>query len=63
MKGAIEGRIEGKGKPNIMLLDDIKGDETYEKIKRRAMDRKFCLEPGLKQNTNDDEYHKITKTV
>ena len=23
----------------IMMLDDIKADETYEKIKRRAMDR------------------------
>ena len=38
----IEGRMEGKrgrGKPRIMMLDDIKADETYEKIKRRAMDR------------------------
>ena len=36
------GRMEGKrerGKPRIMMLDDIKADETYEKIKRRAMDR------------------------
>ena len=42
VKEVIEGRMEGKrgrGKPRIMMLDDIKADETYEKIKRRAMDR------------------------
>ena len=42
VKEVIEGRMEGKrgrGKPSIMMLDDIKADETYEKIKRRAMDR------------------------
>ena len=44
VKEVIEGRMEGKrekGKPRIMILDDIKADETYEKIKRRAMDREF----------------------
>ena len=42
VKEVIEGRIEGKkrrGRRRIMLLDDIKADETYENIKRRAMDR------------------------
>ena len=42
VKEVIEGRMEGKrgrGKPHIMMLDDIKADETYEKIKRRAMFR------------------------
>ena len=42
VKEVIEGRLEGKrgrGKSRIMMLDDIKADETYEKIKRRAMDR------------------------
>ena len=37
----IEGRMQGKrvrGKPRIMMIDDINADETYEKIKRRAMD-------------------------
>ena len=29
----------GIGKPLAMMLDDIKVDETHEKIKRRAMDR------------------------
>ena len=41
-KEVIEGRMEGKirrGKPRIMLLDDIKTNETYEMIKRRALDR------------------------
>ena len=62
VKEVIEGRMEGKRgrvKPRIMMLDDIKADETYAKIKRRAMDRECgetrCLEPALKQNTNDDE--------
>ena len=44
-KEVIEGQIEGKrgkrGKPCIMMLDDIKADEKYETIKRRAIDRKF----------------------
>ena len=42
VKEVIEGRMEGKrrrGKPLIMMLEDIKVDETYEKIKRLAMDR------------------------
>ena len=29
---------KGRGKPRIMMLDDIKADETHEKIKSRAMD-------------------------
>ena len=38
VKEVIEGRMKGKrGKPNIMLLDDIKTNETYEMIKRRAL--------------------------
>ena len=39
VKEVIEGRIEGKrgrGKPRIMMLNDIKADETYEKIKRHG---------------------------
>ena len=42
VKEVTVGRMEGKkgrGKPRIMLLDDIKADETYEKIKRIALDR------------------------
>ena len=38
----IEGRMEGKrekGKPCIIMLDDIKANQTYEKTKRLAMDR------------------------
>ena len=27
-----------------MMLDDIKADETYEKIKRRVMDRECWIE-------------------
>ena len=35
----IEGQTEGKrGKPRIMLLDDIKTNEAYEIINRRALD-------------------------
>ena len=49
VKEVIEGRMERKrerGKQSIMMLDDIKADESYEKIERRAMnrERKFiCL--------------------
>ena len=42
VKELIEGRMEGKrgaGKPRIMILDDIKANQTYEKIKHRAIDR------------------------
>ena len=42
VKEVIEGRMKGKrvrGKPRIMMLDYIKADMIYEKIKRRAMDR------------------------
>ena len=38
----IEGWMEGKrgrGKSRIMLLDDIKTNEIYEMIKRKALDR------------------------
>ena len=38
----IEGWMEGKrgrGKPRIMMIYDIKADETNEKIKRRAIYR------------------------
>ena len=41
IKEVIEGRMEenrGIGKPRIMMVDDFKADETYEKIKCRAMD-------------------------
>ena len=44
MKEAIEGRMEGKrgrGKSRIMMLDDIKADELFEKTKHRAMNRKY----------------------
>ena len=33
-----EGK-RGRGKLRILMIDDIKADESYEKIKRRAMDR------------------------
>ena len=45
VKEVTEGRMGGKrgrGKPRIMVLDDIKADETSKKIKRRAMERE-CL--------------------
>ncbi len=32
-------RKRGKGKPSIMMLENIKADGTYKKIKRRAMDK------------------------
>ena len=35
-------RVEMKGKPRVMLLDKIKVNETYEKIKRIASDRDCC---------------------
>ena len=38
LKEVIEGRMEGKrgrGKTRIMLLDDIKTNETYKMIKRK----------------------------
>ena len=41
VKEVIEARIEenrGRRKPRIMMLDDIKSDETYEEIKSRTMD-------------------------
>ena len=42
VKEVIEGRMEGnKGreKSRIMMLDNIKANQTYEMIKRRAVDR------------------------
>ena len=42
VKEVIEGRMEGKrgrGKQRNMMIDNIKADETYEKIKRQAIDR------------------------
>ena len=44
---------KGRKKP-IMLLDDIKTNETYEMIKRRALDRENWRRnwmPALEQNT------------
>ena len=38
----MEGK-RGIGKPNIMMLDGIKTDETYQKIKRRAIDRECWI--------------------
>ena len=62
MKEVNEGRMEWKrerGTPHMMLLDDIKTNENYQMIKRRALDRESringCLEPALKQNTDDVE--------
>ena len=37
----MEGKRE-RGKPRIIMLDDIKAAQTDEKIMRRAMDRE-CL--------------------
>ena len=34
----MEGK-RGRGKPRIMMQDNIKVDESYEKIKHRAIDR------------------------
>ena len=42
VRDVLEGRLEGsrgRGRPHIMLLDDIRGDSSYDTIKRRAMDR------------------------
>ena len=36
----MEGK-RGRGKPRISMLDDIKADESYEKIKRLPMDREY----------------------
>ena len=43
----MEGK-KGRGKPRIMMPDDIKADETNEKIKRQVMNRETgCLEPAF----------------
>ena len=34
----MEGK-RGRGKPSIILLDDIKTNDTHEMIKRRALNR------------------------
>ena len=42
VKEFIEGRMEGKRgrkKPRIMIIADFKANESYENIKRRAIDR------------------------
>ena len=59
----MEGK-RGRVNQRIMLLCDIKTNETYEMIKRRVLNRESlketgCLEPALEQNTNDDEVHSI----
>ena len=42
VKKVIEGQMEDeRGKPRIMMLDDIKADQTYEKIKRRTLDKEY----------------------
>ena len=41
VKEAFEGRMKGmrgRRKPCVMMLDDMKADESYEKIKHRTMD-------------------------
>ena len=38
----MEGKRE-RGKPRFMILDYLKADKTYEKIKRRAMDRECWI--------------------
>ena len=39
----------GRGKPRIMVHDDIKANEKNEKIKRRSMDRE-CLKNWMLRN-------------
>lgn len=42
VRDVLEGRLEGsrgRGRPRIMMLDDITGHRTYAEIKRIAMDR------------------------
>ena len=50
-KEVIEGLMEGKrerGKPLVMILDDIKANKSYEKIKLRATGRETgFLEPAF----------------
>ena len=54
----VEGK-RGRGKPRMMMLDDINADETNDKIKGRAMDRNVrvtgWIELAFKKDTNDDE--------
>ena len=54
LKEVIEGRTEvkrGRGKLRIMMLDDIKADETYEKIKHKMenVGENGCLESAFKR--------------
>ena len=42
LKLVIEGRLEGRrgrGRSRIGMIDDLKEGDSYEQIKRRAMDR------------------------
>ena len=52
---------KGRGKPHIMMLDDIVAHETYENIRRKAenIGETGCLEPALEQNTNDNVVFEI----
>ena len=60
----MEGK-RGKGKPRIMMLDDIKADEPYEKFKRRDMDRecwrnlmpRTCFHAERQYFLSPSEYH------
>ncbi len=70
LKEVIEGRMEGKkrrGKPRIIMLDDIKAGELNLKIKREPwienVEETGCLEPAFKQNTNYDDHKQQEKSI
>ena len=51
-------RKEKRGMPRMMMLDDIKADESYEKIKRRAMGlecKRDWMPRACVQAKHDDE--------
>ena len=52
----MEGK-RGRGKLRIMMLYDIKSDETHEKIEPwiENVGETGCIEPAFKQNTNHDD--------
>ena len=55
VRKVIEGRMKGKirkGKPRIMMLYEIKAEETYEK---RECWRIWVPRTCFQANTNDDE--------
>ena len=55
VKGRME-RNKGRGRPRVILLDDIKvSEKTYEKIVvwTENAGETWCLEPALEKNTND----------